>query len=249
MNDQKLNKLVKNFDYEFIHIQETTSTMKDVKNFLNNHEKNCIVLSDMQTEGRGQRGNLWHSPLGNVYCSVSFSNLLNFKDHFMYNVLIAVSIKLALESFDAKDISFKWPNDIFHKNKKFSGMISEIFKCNNSKPYIISGFGINIFNSPVFKKYPTTYVKSFCNINSIESFLEVFFEILFLNFNKYFYKDTKHLLELFKNSLMKINEDITILLSNKTIIHGKFKDINNDGSLILESNGFTKNIYNGRIEL
>ena len=249
MNDRKLNRLAKKFDYEFIHVKETTSTMKDVKNFLNNHEKNCIVLSDMQTEGRGQRGNIWHSPLGNIYCSVSFSNLLKFKDHFMYNVLMAVSIKLALEYFDAKDIKFKWPNDLFYKKKKFSGMISEIFKCDNLKPYIISGFGINIFNSPDVKEYPSTYAKAFCNIKNIESFLEVLFEILFLNIKKYLYKDIICLLDLFKSSLMDINEDIKILLPDKTEIYGKFKDINNDGSLILEFNGITKNIYNGRIRL
>ena len=62
-------------------------------------------------------------------------------------------------------------------------------------------------------------------------------------------EDIKYLLSIFKDSLMNINEDIKILLPNKTEIYGKFKDINNDGSLILESNGISKNIYNGRIKL
>ena len=105
-------------NYEFFHKETTSSTMDDVKNFIKNKKKNCIYLSDKQINGKGQRGNFWHSPLGNVYCSISFENFLHIKDHFLFSVLVALTVKKSLEIFNAKNIFFKWPNDIFFKKKK-----------------------------------------------------------------------------------------------------------------------------------
>ena len=123
MTYKKIIKLANENKYEFVHIKETSSTMKDVKNFLNINNKNCIILSDTQTAGKGQRGNFWHSPKGNVYCSISFDNFLKLNEQFLYSVLISVTIKETLDNFNAKNIKFKWPNDILHNKKKFSGMI------------------------------------------------------------------------------------------------------------------------------
>ncbi len=77
MNFETLKTELNKYDYEFIHINSTTSTMSDVKNYLLKNNKNCVVVSDEQTQGRGQRNNKWYSPKGNIYCSISFENLLD----------------------------------------------------------------------------------------------------------------------------------------------------------------------------
>ena len=164
MTLKKIKEIIKENKYEFIHTKSTPSTMINVKNFLNIENKNCIVLSDQQTAGKGRRGNLWHSPKGNIYCSISFNNSLDLKNHFLYSILAVVSIKMALEKFNAKNIKFKWPNDIFFENKKFSGVILETHKIINDKTYMIVGIGINIDSCPKVLEYPTTYVKSFCKL-------------------------------------------------------------------------------------
>ena len=97
--------------------------MDDAKKYIKHNNRNCVVLADQQYEGKGRRGNKWESPKGNVYCSLSFDNFLNIKDHFIFSVITAISIKMALENFDAKNIKFKWPNDIYCNNKKFAGII------------------------------------------------------------------------------------------------------------------------------
>lgn len=247
MINKELEIIAKNNEYDFIHIQETNSTMNDVKNYLKDNNGNCIIISDTQTAGKGRRGNLWISPKGNLYCSLSFYNFLSIKDHYLYNVLISVSIKKALEKFNIKNIKFKWPNDILHKKSKFCGMISETFMNENSKSYIIIGFGINIISAPKIKNYSTTYVKSFCDLFVNDDFLLIFFHSLFDNLKKLKNFESKNLVNFFRDSLMFKNEYIEIKLPNNNITGGIFEDINTDGSLRLKTKNNTINIYNGSI--
>ena len=179
MIENKIKKIAKNNKYEFIHVDSTVSTMLDVKDFLNKNNRSCIFLANKQTDGIGRRGNSWYSPRGNLYCSMSIDNFLEIKDHFLYSILVCVSIKMVLQKFGVKKVKFKWPNDIFYDNKKIGGMISEIIKVGKSNKYIVVGFGMNIVSSPEIKEYPTNYLKSFCNIQNTNDFLEPFFEYFF----------------------------------------------------------------------
>ena len=235
-------------NYEFFHKETTSSTMDDVKNFIKNKKKNCIYLSDKQINGKGQRGNFWHSPLGNVYCSISFENFLHIKDHFLFSVLVALTVKKSLEIFNAKNIFFKWPNDIFFKKKKFGGIISELIKV-NSKSYVIVGFGINIESSPKLSNYKTTFAKHFSDIKSKDEFLLVFFKQLFFKLSELQEGRKKYLMNEFSKSLLLFNEKILIINKNKEKNEGVFRGINDDGSLRLEKNGDIKNIYNGSIQI
>ena len=249
MSFKKIKEIIKKQNYEFIHKESTHSTMINVKKFLDINNKNCIVLSDQQTVGKGRRGNSWYSPKGNIYCSMSFNNFLNLKNHFLFSILTAVSIKKALAKFNAKNIKFKWPNDIFFENKKFSGIILESHKVNEDKSYMIVGFGINVESSPKVLEYSTTYIKNFCNVENLTEFLIVFYEILFYNWKLLNNNNYNSLVNIYKKSLMFLAEKITIKLDNNSTISGIFRGVNIDGSLQLETENKISNIYNGTIQL
>ena len=249
MNYNKVKSIIHDNQYEFIHVESTPSTMINVKKYLKTKNKNCIVLSDQQTAGRGRRGNFWYSPKGNIYCSISFNNLLNLKSHFLFSILTAVSIKMTLEKFKVKNIKFKWPNDIFYENKKFSGIILESYKVSNNKSYMIVGCGINIESSPKVLEYSTTYVKKFCKIENLDDFLAEFYEILFLNWNLLIKNNYSNLVAIYTKSLMFIGEKITVQIDNNSIISGVFKKVNKDGSLQIENDNKISNLYNGTIQI
>ena len=247
MINKQIEKIITDNNYIFFHKKTTTSTMLDVKNYLKLKNKNCICISDKQTAGRGRRGNLWHSPEGNIYCSISFENFLELKENFFYNILVGLSIKMSLEKFHAKEIKFKWPNDLLYKNSKFCGILSETYKLNYTKSYMIVGFGLNINSSPKIDNYLTTYAKLFCDLENIFVFLEVFFQILFLNLKILKSKNRYDLIDTFIQSLMFKNENISILLNDNTVKSGIFKGINSEGALQLKINNNIEDIYNGTI--
>ena len=156
---------------------------------------------------------------------------------------------MVLEKLGVKNIKFKWPNDIFYENQKIGGMISEIIKVGKLDKYMIIGFGINIDSSPEIKEYPTNYLKSICDIQNINDFLEPFFEFFFLNLKDLRINNNNKMNNIFIKSLMFIDENITIIQPNKLILSGIFRGIDSDGSLQLEKDNIIKNIYNGTIKL
>ena len=113
---------------DFIFLDSSTSTMEDIKIYLENKNKNLILIADNQSKGRGRRGNTWISPKGNLYCSIALKNTIPLNEYFFFSILTSVSIKMALEKLGASEIKFKWPNDIFFKNEKLGGIIIESYK-------------------------------------------------------------------------------------------------------------------------
>jgi len=248
MNFYKIEKILKNNNCNFIHFNSTTSTMEEAKQYLKKFQSDVVVTADEQTNGKGRRGNKWISPPGNIYCSIALNNKVSVKDYFIFNMITLISIKLTLENFGINKINFKWPNDIFFKNKKFGGMILETFNSIKNNNFVIIGIGINYSSSPRIKNYNTTYLQSFIEIKNKFIFLDNFFKNFFFFWNNYIEK-WEDIVSKYKKSLMFLNEKIVIDMNNNKNIKGIFKGINYDGSLILYKDDKLISIYSGSIKI
>ena len=121
---------------------------------------NCgVVSADIQTKGKGQRGNKWISKKGNLFISIFFkvNSKLSLKKITSINLSI---LKKIISSQIVGNIYIKLPNDILIYKKKVSGILQEIMYKNNNK-YLIAGIGINIVSSPNIINYPTTYLNKY----------------------------------------------------------------------------------------
>ena len=121
--------------------------------------KNGIIISELQTKGRGQRGNKWFSKKGNLFMTVFFeiSKNVSLKKIVELNILI---IKKIIAKISNSVITIKKPNDILIDKKKVCGILQEtIFNCN--KKFLVVGVGINITSSPKVKEYETTYLNNY----------------------------------------------------------------------------------------
>ncbi len=123
--------------------------------------KQGIVTSDLQTNGKGQRGKKWVSRRGNLFISIFFpiSESLNLKKITFSNLKI---IKNILKKIVPYKINIKLPNDLVIMNKKVCGILQEIIYYNEIK-FLIIGVGINIKSSPTIKEYETTYINKYNN--------------------------------------------------------------------------------------
>ena len=117
------------------------------------------IISDLQTEGRGQRGKKWISRKGNLFMTVFFeiSNKLTLKKITQLNLSI---IKKIILKITKNYVSIKLPNDILINKKKICGILQEIVFKSNRK-FIIVGIGINVVNSPNLVSYPTTCINNY----------------------------------------------------------------------------------------
>ncbi len=104
-----------------------------------------IVLANFQTAGRGLSGNSWESEAGK---NLTFSILLYPKNvpsnrPFVIAEIASLSIKQTLDKY-IPDVSVKWPNDIYCRDKKIAGILIENILFLGKIIQSIIGIGINI---------------------------------------------------------------------------------------------------------
>lgn len=116
-------------------------------------EDGTAVVSFNQTKGRGQKGNTWFSePDNNIcYSIVIYPDSIVARNQFIISQMVALSIKAFLDEYTG-NISIKWPNDIYWKDKKIVGTLIENQLAGSFITHSIIGIGININQ----KTFPST---------------------------------------------------------------------------------------------
>lgn len=234
---------------KIIHLESVDSTNNYTANLLKEGKisSGTVILSDIQTEGRGQRANSWQSlPFENLTFSFLLkpSNVSNISP-----ITINHCVSLALAEFiSAQGLTpqLKWPNDIYVNNQKIAGILIE----NNFKSGVLNisiiGIGINInqtsFNSLnasslallTGKKYP---IKG------------VLFDIIY-QLNKQFSTYESNSADLIKNLYDQNlwNRDIsTKFMNNGREIEGVIQGTDKEGSLLILVDGEVQTYRNGEI--
>ena len=138
-----------------IHLNETDSTNRYLQQLCqetgnNKVEEFTTICADYQTAGKGQRGNSWEAAKGAnlLFSFVCYPTFVPIRQQFVLSQLISLGIKETLDEY-CSDISIKWPNDIYWKEKKICGILIENDLQGNSIGRCISGIGLNI-NQEVF---------------------------------------------------------------------------------------------------
>jgi len=109
------------------------------------HSPPFAVVAETQLSGRGQRGNIWHSPRGNLFFSLCFSQK-EVGDLPIPWLSLKTAVLLSRQLYDTYGFqaSIKWPNDIVYEGKKLGGILVESFKLYGEQPRFILGIGLNV---------------------------------------------------------------------------------------------------------
>ncbi len=108
-----------------------------------------VVCADTQTNGRGRRGNSFHSPVDTgIYMSVIIRQSSERSDT-LYTVAAAVAVRRVLDRYCNGNARIKWVNDIYISEQKVCGILCEaVTKPESAEPVsVICGIGINL-NAP-----------------------------------------------------------------------------------------------------
>ena len=170
--------------FKFKKVNSTNNTA--IRIIKNTNHKFGMIVSESQSNGRGQYGKKWVSYKGNLFVSF-FLNLENLniklKQITKINCLL---IKKLLSIYYKKKIVFKKPNDLLIDKKKICGILQETL-VKLDKKFLIIGIGINLIKNPNIKNYPTTnlhdLIKKKLSKSKIENELKKIFE---LKINKHY---------------------------------------------------------------
>lgn len=104
-----------------------------------------VVLTLSQTKGRGQRTNVWESESGkNLTISIILTpEFLPIPHQFQISLVISLGVYDYLREY-LKDVSIKWPNDIYVGNEKIAGILIEHSIMGSTLSHSICGLGLNI---------------------------------------------------------------------------------------------------------
>ena len=213
-------------DFNIIHIDETDSTNRWLKDHPST--KDTVVWTDFQTAGRGCGTNTWESERGqNLLFSVLIHPVsLPANQQFHISMAISLSICEALEQH-THDISIKWPNDIYWRDRKICGILIEhTLKGSNIKDSII-GIGLNV-NQQVFHSDAPNPV-SLWQITGQETDREQWLHDILHNFMQNLGQDLKarYMDKLYRRSGFHPYTDKTGTLT------AEIADIEDDGHLLL----------------
>lgn len=138
-------------------------------------ERTGLILSDLQTKGRGQYQRVWQSLRGNLSLSVAFMIPQTLKTFSELAFVGAVALGGALRTlYPNLPFFYKWPNDVIIEEKKVGGILTETHEL-KGKRGVVMGFGVNLEIAPVLpRSYQTISLKEVSgrSTNPLE-FLEV----------------------------------------------------------------------------
>ena len=114
-----------------------------------------VVVAEMQTAGRGQRGTHWESESGkNLTLGLRvYPTFLKADEQFRLSEVTALAIAEALDLY-TDGISIKWPNDIYWNDRKICGMLLEHDLRGSEIACTRIGPGININQQQFFSDAP-----------------------------------------------------------------------------------------------
>ena len=137
------------FPYPLIALDETDSTNRYISQLCNELQESVAelttVTAEFQSAGKGQRGNTWEADKGKnlLFSFVLYPTFLEARRQFTLSQIVSLSIKEELDRW-SDEITIKWPNDIYWRDKKICGILIENDLSGHFIGRSISGIGINI---------------------------------------------------------------------------------------------------------
>jgi len=133
-----------------------TSLLEEARNGAN---QGRVIIAENQSAGRGRKNRAWESP---PYKNISLSILLTPPTlQPTLTLLASLAFCKVLKNEGVSDIWLKWPNDLWIKNKKIAGILSE---ANSS--HLVLGLGLNVnsklsdFSEPLRSQVSSLYLET-----------------------------------------------------------------------------------------
>lgn len=247
-----------NDEYKNISItvyKSLTSTNTEAKiEAMNNAVHGTVIISEEQTKGRGRFGRDFFSPSeSGIYMSIILKPNLNIADSVLITTAAAVAVCNAIDKFTDEKPKIKWVNDIYIKNKKVCGILTEAitdFESGGIESVIV-GIGVNVKTKE--EEFPGELQNiagsishaddKFCIRNQLAA--EIINNVLSICEEL----EDKKFLEIYKERSMILGEYI-LYNKNNEWLEGFALDIDEYGGLIIiNKNGQKETLHSGEVSI
>ncbi|MCF7792092.1 MAG: biotin--[acetyl-CoA-carboxylase] ligase [Victivallales bacterium] len=215
-----------------------------------------LIITDEQTSGKGRNGKRWVSPQsGNIY--VSYIIKTKEKNIIQTSWIGGLATLKTLRTLPGLNgLWIKWPNDVFCKKSKISGILCESVlssSLNTIPSTVVIGIGINVNSTAEdFKGIPQSCTSVLLetgkksNIVTLRTCLK---KNLDFYYDKAVSKGIQSLYVEWKNENKLIGNTVTVTDSQKTY-EVKVLDIDRKGTVIgVDKNGEIRKVLSGDVSV
>jgi BirA family biotin operon repressor/biotin-[acetyl-CoA-carboxylase] ligase len=239
-----------NIGQKIFRYESVTSTNEVLKDLAQDgFEPGTVVVGGIQIRGRGRLERSWESPKGGLWLSVLLDASPSFhEDKFgIIPLMTACAVAHAIASATTLAVRVKWPNDVLINERKTCGILGELLKVNNSQLAVV-GIGINV-NNPVragyeFSPVSTSLYEELGKEVNLEELERVLLTELDCRVTLLAEKKFDAILEEWRSLSDTLGRKVRITTQTGEI-EGLAKDIDENGSLIIETDDKTITILAG----
>ena len=194
------------------------------------------VFAHEQTRGKGQRNKEWSSAKGlNIATSIVIEPQgLNHTNLFLLSMASALSVFHLFNRYIPEDLTIKWPNDIYWRDRKAAGILIENLWQQQHWKFAVVGIGINV-NQADFGKLAQKAVsmkqitgREFDPVELAKELCEIF-EIQY----RQLLTDAAQVAGQYRQQLYRLNETARLKKGNR-IFDAVIKDVSLDGRLVVQ---------------
>lgn len=128
-------------------VSSIDSTNDEAKRRINSGlSDELLIISEIQTHGKGRYNRTWSSPMGGLYFSIVIRPILKIESAPLHGFLCACAVVNALQKMGVDGARLKWPNDVLISQRKVAGILSELVSRSHDDHLVVLGIGINLNN-------------------------------------------------------------------------------------------------------
>jgi len=227
---------------------------------LPNQNKNLqVCLAEYQDAGRGRRGRQWISPFGShIYMSMYWYLEQGMAAAMGLSVVAALAVSDAIKTLYKIDVQLKWPNDIYYNGVKLAGILIDLEGQALEPCHCVIGIGLNIdMPKKIAEKVdqPWTDLQMVVTTGSDES-IEInrnelaakLIESLTSRLKQHQLQGLNSMINEWAEQDFYLNKSVKLITGTREKI-GICRGINNQGALLLETDGLVSPIYGGEVSM
>ncbi|MCF6360661.1 MAG: biotin--[acetyl-CoA-carboxylase] ligase [Cyclobacteriaceae bacterium] len=238
------------FASNYIHyLPSCHSTNEAATDLLTNGlEEGTLVITDNQTNGKGQRGNFWEAePFKNLTFSLILKpSFLPIQNQFKLTQIISTGIASAVQSFVSKTVKIKWPNDIYVGNKKVGGILIQNNVKGNRIDYSVIGIGLNVNQAGFTTPNAISLMNMLGESLDLNKVLEELTSSIFAQYSLLKKGETKHIEDEYHQLLYQLKEFKNYEAKERFV--GKIIGVDPLGRLLIETGTSVKCFQNQEVK-
>jgi BirA family transcriptional regulator, biotin operon repressor / biotin---[acetyl-CoA-carboxylase] ligase len=201
-----------------------------------------VVWARQQTGGRGRRGRVWTSPVGNLYSSTILRPDCPAARAAELGFVSALAVADIVPTNRA--VRLKWPNDVLVDGGKVGGILLEsAISQAGAVQHVVAGIGINIGFAPQLPdmRYPGAALGG-----SVEAALETLTAALATRLAQWRRDGFEQVRTAWLAKAGPIGAEVDVKLGEE-LVRGRFNGVDGEGALLLETSSGPRRIVSGEL--